>query len=71
MSDIGADIVAHFSTKNPINKPAMNNKRILIAAVSFFTTVEKDNKKDHKMTQNSVSFSYQLTSFQMMHTFST
>ena len=26
----------HFSTKNPINKPAMNNKRILIADVSHF-----------------------------------
>ena len=36
MSGIGADILAHFSTKNPINKPAMNNKRILIAAVFHF-----------------------------------
>ena len=26
----------HFSTKNPINKPVMNNKRILIVAVFHF-----------------------------------
>ena len=34
---------AHFSTKNPINKPAKNNKRILIAAVfDFVDPVQKD-----------------------------
>ena len=35
---------AHFSTKNPINKSAMNNRRILIAAVFHFVhPVEKDS----------------------------
>ena len=34
----------HFSTKNPINKPAMNNRRLLIAAVFHFVhLVEKDS----------------------------
>ena len=34
----------HFSTKNPINKPAMNNRRILIAALfQFVHPVEKDS----------------------------
>ena len=49
---------AHFSTKNSINKPAMNNRRLLIAAVfHFMHPVEKDSKKDHKSTKkNSVSF---------------
>ena len=50
----------HFSTKNPINKPAMNNRRRLIAAVfHLLHPVEKDIKKHHKLTQNSVSFSCQ------------
>ena len=32
----------HFSTKNPINKPAMNNRRLLIEAVFHFVhPVEK------------------------------
>ena len=35
---------AHFSTKNPINKPAMNNSRILMAAVIHFVhPVKKDS----------------------------
>ena len=34
---------AHFSTKNPINKPAKNNKTILIAAVfAFVGPVQKE-----------------------------
>ena len=34
----------YFSTKNPINKPAMNNRRLLIAAVFHFVhPVEKDS----------------------------
>ena len=34
---------AHFSTKNPIDKPAKNNKRILIAAVFHLAdAVQKD-----------------------------
>ena len=50
----------YFSTKNPINKLAMNNRRLLIAAVFHFVhPVEKDIKKHHKLTQNSVSFSCQ------------
>ena len=32
----GLKQVAHFSTKNPINKPTMNNRRILVAAVFHF-----------------------------------
>ena len=50
----------HFSTKNPINKPAMNNRRRLIATVFHFVhPVEKYIKKHHKLKQNSVSFSCQ------------
>ena len=50
----------HFSTKNPINKPAMNKKTLLIAAVFHFVhPVKKDIEKHHKLTQNSVSFSCQ------------
>ena len=50
----------HYSTKNPINKPAMNNGRLLIAAVFHFAhPVEKDSSKHHKLTQNSVNFSCQ------------
>ena len=50
----------YFSTKHPINKPAMNNRRLLIAAVFHFVhPVEKDSQKHHKLTENSVSFSYQ------------
>ena len=50
----------YFSTKNPINKPAMNNRRLLIAAVFHFVhPVEKDSSKHHKLTQNSVNFSCQ------------
>ena len=38
----------------------MNNRRLLIAAVFHFVhPVEKDIKKHHKLTQNSVSFSCQ------------
>ena len=38
----------------------MNNKRLLIAAVfRFVHPVEKDIKKHHQLTQNSVSFSCQ------------
>ena len=34
----------HFSTKNPINKPAMNKRRLFIAAVFHFVhSVEKDS----------------------------
>ena len=51
---------AHFSTKNSINKPVMNKRRLLIAAVfHFMHPVEKDSKKHHKLTKNSVSFSCQ------------
>ena len=50
----------HFSTKNPVNKPAMNNRRLLIAAGFYFVhPEEKESKKHHKLTQNSVSFSCQ------------
>ena len=38
----------------------MNNRRLLIAAVfHFMHPVEKDSKKHHKLTKNSVSFSCQ------------
>ena len=50
-----------FSTKNSINKPAMNNRRLLIAAVfHFMHPVEKDSKKTLEVDKkNSVSFSCQ------------
>ena len=52
--------VTNFSTKNPINKLAINNRRLLIAAEFHFVhTVEKDSDKHRKLTQNSVSFSCQ------------
>ena len=48
------------SQQNTLNKPAMNIRRILTADVFHFVNpVEKDSWKHHKMTQNSVSFSYQ------------
>ena len=52
---------AHLSTKNSINKPAaMNNRRLLIAAVFHFVhPEEKDSWKHHGSTQNFVSFSCQ------------
>ena len=31
----------HFSTKNPVNKPAMNNRRLLVAAVFHFVHPEE------------------------------
>ena len=31
----------HFSTKNPVNKSAMNNRRLLIAAVFHFVHPEE------------------------------
>ena len=50
----------HLSTKSAINKPAMNYRTILIAAVFHFVhQVEKDSLKHYKMTQNSLSSSYQ------------
>ena len=50
----------HFSTKNPINKPAMNKRTLLIATVfHFLHLVEKDSQKHHKLAQNAVSFSCQ------------
>ena len=50
----------YFSTKNPINKLAMNNRRLFIAAEFHFVhSVEKDSWKHHKLTRNSVSFSCQ------------
>ena len=56
---------AHFPTKNSINKPAMNQRRLLIAAVFHFKhPVEKDSKRHHKLTKYSVSFSCQTESKQ-------
>ena len=50
----------HLWTKKPINKLAVNNRRLLIAAVFHFVhPVEKGSWKNHKLTQNSVSFSCQ------------
>ena len=31
----------YFSTKNPVNKPAMNNRRLLISAVFHFVHLEE------------------------------
>ena len=52
--------VTNFSTTNPINKLAINNRRLLIAAEFHFVhPVEKDSEKHRKLTQNPVSFSCQ------------
>ena len=57
-----------FVKKSAINKPAMNYRTVLIAAVfplvhqvekDIFTVLEKDSLKHLKLTQNSVSFSFQ------------
>ena len=60
-SDFRLSQATYFSTKNPINKLAMNNRRLLLAAEFHFVqcSVEKDSYKHHKLTQNSVSFSCQ------------
>ena len=43
---------AHFPTKNSINKPAMNQRRLLIADVFHFKhPVEKYSKIHHKLTK--------------------
>ena len=51
----------HFWTKNLLNKPVMNNRRLLIAAVfhSVHPVKKKTLKKHYMLTQNSVSFSCQ------------
>ena len=42
----------YFWTKNPINKLAINDRRLLIAAeFRFVHPVEKDSLKHHKLTQ--------------------
>ena len=59
-SDFGLRQATHLSTKKTINKLTMNNTRLLIAAVFHFVhPVEKESQKHHKLTENSVSFSYQ------------
>ena len=47
---------AHFSTINTINKPALNYRRILIAAVSFCTSSRK------KTVKNMISWRYKTLS---------
>ena len=49
----------HFSTKNPINKQAMNKRTLLIAAAFHFVHPVEKESYHHKLTQNSVSFSCQ------------
>ena len=59
-SDFQLRQAAHFPSKNSINKPAMNQRRLLIAAVFHFKhPVEKRSKKHHKLTKYAVSFSCQ------------
>ena len=42
----------YFSTKYPINKVAMNNRRLFVAAEFHLVhSVEKDREKHHKLTQ--------------------
>ena len=49
-----------FLNQKPNNQLAINNRRLLIAAEFYFVQpVEKDSLKHHKLTQNSVSFSWQ------------
>ena len=48
--------VTYFSTKNPIDKLAMNNRRLLIAAEFHCTSSGKRQLKNHKLTEHSVSF---------------
>ena len=64
---------AHFSTKNPIDEPAKNNKRILIAAAFHFAdAVQKDGlniRRWHKTL--SASATSKQVSRCMLHKFST
>ena len=55
----------YLSTKKTISKLAMNNRRLLIAAVFHFVhPVVKDSWKDHKLTQNSGSLPVKVNKFQ-------
>ena len=48
-----------------LTSDASLNQRLMIAAVFHFVhPVEKDSKKNHKLTQNSVSYSCQSNKFQ-------
>ena len=50
----------YFSTKNPINKVAMNNRRLLIAVEFHFVhPAKKGNLKTSQVHTDSVSFSCQ------------
>ena len=53
---------AFLNKNDPLNKPAMNNRRILVAAVFHFVDpVKKAVLKTHcKMTQKSLSIDYHL-----------
>ena len=60
-SDYRLRQATHFSTKNAINKLAMNKRTLLISAVFILYIQWKKTVKNvhHKLTQNSVSFSCQ------------
>ena len=54
--------VTYFSTKNPINKLAVNKRRLLIAAEFHFVHPEEnDSEKHHKLTQNCINFPHEFT----------
>ena len=57
--------VPHFSTKNPINRPTKNNKRILIASVFHFVDPMQEDginiRRWHKILTDSAIFSKQVS----------
>ena len=53
---------AHFSTKNPINKPAMNNRRLLISAVFHFVhPVDSFSDQSKQVSRCCINFPHELS----------
>ena len=53
---------AHFSTKNPINKPAMNNRRLLISAVFHFVhPVDSFSDQSKQVSRYCINFPHELS----------
>ena len=53
---------AHFSSKNPINKPAMNNRRLLISAVFHFVhPVDSFSDQSKQVSRCCINFPHELS----------
>ena len=61
-SDIRLWQAAHFSTKNPINKPDMNNRRLLISAVFHFVyPVDSFSDQSKQDSRYCINFPHELS----------